>query len=381
MAIRRDLSAMKTSKLLVAPVLAAAVGIPLVSFLGGISVSPPTSSTEARTSMLHGLPAAQAAGQSELVSVERAVEWLNSPPLKVSELRGKVVLVDFWTYTCVNWLRTLPYVRAWAEKYQSHGLVVIGVHTPEFSFEKNMLNVRRAVKDMNITYPVAIDSDYVIWRGFRNNYWPALYFIDTQGRIRHYHFGEGAYEQSEMVIQRLLADAGVSGISDDLVSVEPRGLEVAADWSTLKSPENYVGYERSQNFASPGGAVLDKSHTYERPARLRLNEWAFSGDWTVTNEPARLNSANGGIVYRFHARDLNLVMGPSAQGEAVKFRVLIDGQAPGAAHGTDVDERGYGTVAEQRTYQLIRQRKPIADREFQIEFLGPGVEAFAFTFG
>jgi len=234
---------------------------------------------------------------------------------------------------------------------------------------------------MNITYPVAIDSDYVIWRAFRNNYWPALYFIDAQGRIRHYYFGEGAYDHSEMVIQRLLAEAGAGGISDDVVSVDPSGLEVAADWSSLKSPEDYVGYQRSENFASPGGAVLDKPRTYERPARLRLNEWAFSGDWTVTKEPARLNKANGSIVYRFHARDLNLVMGPASPGVPVKFRVLIDGKAPGAAHGTDVDEQGDGTVTEQRTYQMIRQLKPIADREFMIEFLGPGVEAFAFTFG
>ena len=338
-------------------------------------------STEARMPFPHGLSTGQSSAPAELASLERAIEWINTPPLKAAALRGKVVLIDFWTYTCVNWLRTLPYVRAWAEKYRDQGLVVIGVHTPEFSFEKNVTNVLRAVKDMNITYPVAIDSDYVIWRAFRNNYWPALYFIDAQGRIRHYYFGEGAYDHSEMVIQRLLAEAGAGGISDDVVSVDPSGLEVAADWSSLKSPEDYVGYQRSENFASPGGAVLDKPRTYERPARLRLNEWAFSGDWTVTKEPARLNKANGSIVYRFHARDLNLVMGPASPGVPVKFRVLIDGKAPGAAHGTDVDEQGDGTVTEQRTYQMIRQLKPIADREFMIEFLGPGVEAFAFTFG
>ena len=330
---------------------------------------------------LHGLSTGQSSTPAELASLEHAIEWINTPPLQAAALRGKVVLIDFWTYTCVNWLRTLPYVRAWAEKYRDQGLVVIGVHTPEFSFERDVTNVFRAVKDMNITYPVAIDSDYVIWRAFRNNYWPALYFIDAQGRIRHYYFGEGAYDHSEMVIQRLLAEAGAGGISDDVVSVDPSGLEVAADWSSLKSPEDYVGYQRSENFASPGGAVLDKPRTYERPARLRLNEWAFSGDWTVTKEPARLNKANGSIVYRFHARDLNLVMGPASQGVPVKCRVLIDGQAPGAAHGTDVDEQGDGTVTEQRTYQMIRQLKPIADREFMIEFLGPGVEAFAFTFG
>ena len=372
---------MRMSRFLVTAVLGIAIGVPLGSFLRGIVVSQQKPSTEVRRSFLHGASAAKAESSSELESLEHAIEWLNSPPLKASELRGKVVLIDFWTYTCVNWLRTLPYVRGWAEKYRDQGLVVIGVHTPEFSFEKNVNNVRRAVKDMMVSYPVAIDSDYVIWRAFRNNYWPALYFIDSQGRIRHYHFGEGAYEQSEMVIQQLLTEAGAVGIRDDLVSVDALGLEVAADWSSLKSPENYVGYERSENFASPGGAVLDRPRAYERPARLRLNEWAFSGDWTVTKEPARLNKANGSIVYRFHARDLNLVMGPAAQGASVKFRVTIDGKPPGAAHGTDVDEQGYGAVFEQRTYQLIRQQKPIADRQFEIEFLSPGVDVFAFTFG
>jgi thiol-disulfide isomerase/thioredoxin len=372
---------MDARKSFVIAVLAIAIGGPFAILLKDLSASQSMRSTEARMPFLHGLSTGQLSTPAELASLEHAIEWINTPPLKASELRGKVVLIDFWTYTCVNWLRTLPYVRAWAEKYRGQGLVLIGVHTPEFSFEKNIHNVRLAVKDMKITYPVAVDSDYVIWRAFRNNYWPALYFIDAQGRIRHHYFGEGEYEQSEMVIQRLLTEAGASGISDDAVSVNPRGLEVGADWSTLKSPEDYVGYQRSQGFASPGGAVLDKPRTYERPARLRLNEWAFSGDWTVTKEPAGLNKANGSIVYRFHARDLNLVMGPVAQDPSVKFRVTIDGQAPGPAHGTDVDEQGYGTVSVQRTYQLIRQQKPIADREFQIEFLSPGVETFAFTFG
>ena len=372
---------MKISNLLVLAVLTIAIAAPTVLFFKDSSVSQPTVSTESRMPFLHGIASPAPAAQSELASLERALEWINSPPLKVSDLRGKVVLVDFWTYTCVNWLRTLPYVRAWAEKYRDQGLVVIGVHTPEFSFEKNVSNVRWAVKNMRVSYPVAIDSDYIIWRAFKNNYWPALYFIDSQGRIRHQYFGEGAYDQSEMVIKRLLMEAGAGGISDGLVSVDPQGLEVAADWSALRSPEDYVGYERSQGFASPGGAVLDKSRTYERPARLRLNGWAFTGNWTVAKEPARLNQANGGIVYRFHARDLNLVMGPPTQEASVKFRVSIDGQAPGAAHGTDIDQQGYGTLSEQRTYQLIRQPPPIADREFQIEFLSPGVEAFAFTFG
>ena len=307
--------------------------------------------------------------------------WLNSQPLTPAGLRGKVVLIDFWTYTCINWLRTLPYVRAWAEKYKDQGLVVIGVHSPEFAFEKNVDNVRRAVQDMRVDYPVAIDSDHAIWRAFRNQYWPALYFIDAQGRIRHHQFGEGEYEQSERILQQLLAEAGASGIGRELVSVEGRGAEVAADWGNLKSPENYVGYQRTENFASPGGAVLGKRRVYSAPARLSLNQWALSGEWTVTDQATVLNKANGRIAYRFHARDLHLVMGPAMRGAPVRFRVLIDGQPPGAAHGFDVDEQGNGTVTEQRLYQLIRQPKPIADRQFEIEFLDPGVEAYAFTFG
>ena len=328
-----------------------------------------------------GFRSARLGGQTELASLERANEWLNSPPLTAPALRGKVVLIDFWTYTCINWLRTAPYVRAWAEKYKDQGLVVIGVHAPEFAFEKNIDNVRWAVKEMRIDYPVAVDNEHAIWRAFKNNYWPALYFIDAQGRVRHHHFGEGSYEQSEMIIQALLAEAGTSGIDREPVSVDARGIEAAADWGSLKSAENYVGYERTQNFASPGGAALDKPRTYQLPAMLRLNEWGLSGDWTVKKEAAVLNKPNGGIAYRFHARDLHLVMGPAAPGTSVRFRVLIDGQPPGAAHGIDVDEQGNGTVTEQRLYQLIRQPKPIVDRQFEIEFLDPGVEAFAFTFG
>jgi thiol-disulfide isomerase/thioredoxin len=372
---------MKTSKLLIAAVLAIAIGAPIAGFVGDMSMPQTTTSTGIRVSFLHGFPTGPIASQTGLASLERADEWLNSPPLTASALRGKVVLIDFWTYTCINWLRTLPYVRAWDEKYRKQGLVVIGIHAPEFAFEKDLNNVRRAVKDMRIDYPVAVDNDHVIWRAFNNQYWPALYFIDAQGRVRHHHFGEGAYEQSEMIIQRLLNEAGAGGTGDDLVSVDARGLEAAADWGSLKSPENYVGYERTQNFASPGGPVLDKPRMYELPARLRLNEWALSGEWTVKKDTAALNKANGSIAYRFHARDLHLVMGPAAPGTSVRFRLLIDGQPPGAAHGIDVDEQGNGTVTEQRLYQLVRQPKPIADRQFQIEFLGPGVEVFAFTFG
>jgi len=311
-----------------------------------------------------------------------ATAWLNSQPLTAENLRGKVVLVDFWTYTCINWLRTLPYVRAWAEKYKDRGLVVIGVHSPEFEFEQDLDNVRRAVKDMRIDYPVAVDSGHAVWRAFNNQYWPALYFIDAKGRIRHHQFGEGEYAHAEMIIQQLLAEAGATGIDRQLVAIEPHGAEVAADWGSLKSPENYLGYERTENFASPGGAGMGKRHrVYDAPARLDLNQWALSGDWTVGRQAIVLNKANGRIAYRFHARDLHLVMGPAVRGTAVRFRVLIDGKPPGAAHGIDLDEQGIGTVTEQRLYQLIRQPKPVTDRQFEIEFLDPGVAAFAFTFG
>jgi thiol-disulfide isomerase/thioredoxin len=316
-----------------------------------------------------------------LPSLGGATGWLNSEPLTAAGLRGNVVLVSFWTYTCINWLRQLPYVRAWAEKYKDHGLVVIGVHTPEFAFERNMENVRRAAKDLQVTYPTAIDSDYAIWRAFDNHYWPALYFVDAQGQIRHHHFGEGQYEQGEMILQQLLLEAGNDAIGTELISVAGRGFETAADWGSLRSPENYLGYDRTENFASPGDLVLDTPQGYAAPARQRLNEWALAGDWTAGSEATRLNTANGRVVCRFHARDLHLVMGPARHGESLHFRVLLDGAAPGAAHGLDVDERGSGTLSEQRLYQLIRQPLPIADRLFEIEFLDAGVEVYAFTFG
>jgi thiol-disulfide isomerase/thioredoxin len=372
---------MKAKKLLIAAVLVIAIGAPIVGFVSDIDMAQPTTSAGERVTFFHGPADGRIVNQSGLGSLERADEWINSPPLTASVLRGKVVLVDFWTYTCINWLRTLPYVRAWAQKYKDKGLVVIGVHTPEFRFEKNLDNIRREVKALRVDYPVAVDSEYVIWRAFSNNYWPALYFVDAQGRVRHHHFGEGSYEQLEMVIQRLLTEAGASGIGDDLVSVDPRGFEVAADWASLKSPENYVGYERTEGFASPGGALRDKPRVYEVPARLSRNDWALSGDWTIKRDAVELNKPNGRIAYRFHGRDLNLVMGPAAPGTSVKFRVLIDGQPPGAAHGFDVDEKGNGTVTEQRLHQLIRQTGSIADRQFEIEFLDPGAEAFCFTFG
>jgi thiol-disulfide isomerase/thioredoxin len=324
---------------------------------------------------------AQLPDEGELPSLGGATGWLNSQPLTAAGLRGKVVLVQFCTYTCINWLRTLPYVRAWAAKYGGRGLAVVGVHTPEFPFEKDFDNVRRALKDMGVVYPVAVDNDYAVWRAFENHYWPALYLADAQGRVRHHHFGEGDYERSERIIQRLLAEAGAGGVGQELVSVEGRGAEAAADWDSLKSPENYVGYGRTENFASPGGAIRDKSRVYAAPARLGLNQWALAGDWTVGKQAVVLNNAGGRIACRFHARDLHLVMGPSARGTSVRFRVALDGQPAGAAHGVDVDEQGNGTVSEQRLYQLIRQPKPVAERQFEIEFLDSGVEALAFTFG
>jgi thiol-disulfide isomerase/thioredoxin len=319
--------------------------------------------------------------EGELPPLGGATGWLNSPPLTPAELRGNVVVINFCTYTCINWLRQLPYVRAWAERYKDHGLVTIGAHTPEFSFERDVDNVHRAVQEMRLEYPIAIDSDYAVWQAFDNAYWPALYFVDAEGHIRHHHFGEGAYEESEMVIQRLLTEAGQSGVDHDLVSVNASGIEAAADWGSLKSPENYVGYERTENFASSEGAVPNEGRVYTAPDELRLNHWALSGDWTIGREATRLNEADGSIAYRFHARDLHLVMGPAAKGASVGFRVLIDRQPPGAAHGGDVDDEGKGSVTEQRTYQLIRQPGPVADRTFEIEFLDTGVEAFAFTFG
>ena len=269
---------MNMNKLLVAAVLAAAIGAPIAGFVSEMKGQPMTS-TGVRVPFLHGFPIGPFASQNELASLERANEWLNSPPLTPEALRGKVVLVNFWTYTCINWRRQLPYVRAWAEKYKDQGLVVIGVHAPEFEFEKNIANIRWAVNDMKIDYPVAVDNNHTIWRAFRNQAWPALYFIDAQGRVRHHFFGEGSYEQSEMVIQALLREAGATGVSREPVMVNARGHDAAPDWANLKSPENYVGFERTENFASPGGVLPDKPRMYQRPARLSLNEWALSGDW------------------------------------------------------------------------------------------------------
>jgi thiol-disulfide isomerase/thioredoxin len=313
-------------------------------------------------------------------SLAGATAWLNSPPLTAAGLRGRVVLVDFWTLTCVNWLRTLPYVRAWAAKYKDKGLVVIGVHTPEFSVELEIANVRRAVQAMRVDYPIAVDSDYGVWRAFANAYWPAVYIADAKGQIRYHHFGEEAYEETERVIQRLLAEAGAANVGSDLVAVDPRGTEVAADWSNMKSGETYVGSEKRENFASPRGPA-GKPYAYTVPRELRLNQWGLAGEWTVGPEIAAAQMPKARIVYRFHARDVNLVMGPGKAGQPVRFRVLLDGHPPETAHGADVDAQGTGAVTEPRLYQLIRQPKPIGDRTFEIEFLDPGAEAFCFTFG
>jgi thiol-disulfide isomerase/thioredoxin len=326
-------------------------------------------------------PVAQLPVEGHLPGFDGATGWLNSPPLTAADVRGHVVLVNFWTYTCINWLRTLPYLRAWAENYKDQGLTVIGVHTPEFGFEHDLDNVRRAVKDLGVDYPVATDNDYRIWTAFSNHYWPAFYSVDAEGRIRHHRFGEGDYQMSEMILQQLLIEAGSSGTDQELTSVDARGVEAAADWDSLRSPENYLGYERTDNFVSPNGSMLDTSYAYAAPPRLGPNHWALAGDWTVTQQAIVLNQAGGRILYRFHARDLHLVMAPPAPGSPVRFRVGLDGQPPGAAHGTDVDEAGDGTVVDPRLYQLIRQPGPISERTFEISFLDPGVQAYAFTFG
>ena len=319
--------------------------------------------------------------EGHLPGFDGATGWLNSPPLTADGLRGKVVLVDFWTYTCINWLRTLAYVRAWAERYQDRGLVVVGVHTPEFPFEENANNVRQAAEEMRVWYPIALDSDYAVWRAFSNQYWPAIYIADAEGRIRHHQFGEGGYDDCERGIQQLLREAEAEGVADDLVSLTPDGFEAQADWTNLRSPETYLGYAQGQNFASRGGAEIGVPSTYMAPEMLMLNQWALSGNWTIESRASVLNGAEGRIAFRFHARDVHLVMGPPAPGASVPFRVLVDGEPPGDAHGLDLDEQGHGTVSQQRLYQLIRARGSIADRTFEITFHAAGAEAYVFTFG
>ncbi|WP_347910746.1 cytochrome c biogenesis protein DipZ [Pseudomonas grandcourensis] len=319
--------------------------------------------------------------EDNLPPLDGAVQWLNSPPLDAQALKGKVVLVDFWTYSCINCLRSLPYVKAWAEKYRDQGLVVIGVHAPEFAFERNVNNVTKAMKDLGITYPVAIDNEFKIWRAFNNEYWPAHYFADAQGRIRYHHFGEGAYDESERVIQQLLREAGAAKVADGLISAQADGVQMAPDSDAVQSPETYVGYQRAEHFVPETALVPDKVAAYNPPAQLALNDWSLGGQWHVGSERATASAPASRIVYRFHARDLHLVLGPGADGKPVRFKVLIDGKAPGDAHGMDVAPDGSGTVTDQRLYQLVRQSDGVTDRTFSIEFLDPGASAYAFTFG
>ena len=310
-----------------------------------------------------------------------ANEWLNSPALDMTELRGRVVVVDFCTYTCINWIRTLSYVRAWEGRFRDDGLILIGVHTPEFSFEHDLDNIRPALQTMRVGWPIAVDNDYAVWQAFANHYWPALYFIDAEGRIRHHRFGEGDYGRSEEVIRELLLEAGAEDLGDPVGAVDGVGPEVQADWDSLGSTETYLGNGQARNFASPGGIVPDAPHGYERPDHLEPGHWSLTGDWTVESERARSNAPNGCIEIAFHARDVHLVMGPAQRGTSIHFRVSIDGEPPGRAAGTDVDGEGVGVLDFPRMYQLVRQPGEITDRVFGLEFLDPGAAAFAFTFG
>jgi thiol-disulfide isomerase/thioredoxin len=320
-------------------------------------------------------------GGSPLSGLSGATGWINSAPLTAKQLKGKVVLVDFWDYSCINCIRTIPYVRAWAEKYKDSGLVVIGVHTPEFDIEKQMPNVQKAVNKFGITYPVALDNNYAIWNAFHNQYWPAHYFIDAKGKVRYEHFGEGEYDQSERWIQELLKEANAKPMSASTVSVHGQGVQAATDMNNVRSPETYIGYARAEHFASPGGIKRDLEELYTEPNHPRLNEWGLAGKWVDHEQVAVLKSAGGKIVFHFHARDLHLVLGPTADGKPVHFRVTIDGQAPGENHGVDTDAQGNGIVTDHRLYQLVRQRVAITDHIFIIEFLDSGVQAFSFTFG
>jgi thiol-disulfide isomerase/thioredoxin len=319
--------------------------------------------------------------EGELPDLGGANAWLNSEPLTPADLRGKVVVVQFCTYSCVNWLRTLPYVRAWSQKYRDHGLVVVGVHSPEFPFEHEVEKVRPALEGMGVDFPIALDNDFAVWRAFDNNAWPALYFIDAEGRVRHHHLGEEDYERSERVIQQLLTEAGFDGVHQELVSPEIAGVEAAADWETLGSPETYVGYARAERFVSPDRLLPDQPRAYVDAPPPELNEWSLAGNWTVGRQATVMNEADGRITYRFHARDLNLVLGPSEPGERVRLRVLVDGAPPGEAHGIDVDDQGNGVIAEFRLYQLVREPGAVSDRTFEVTFLDPGAHAYVFTFG
>ena len=325
--------------------------------------------------------AAAVTRSSPLASLGGATAWLNSPPLTAAGLRGKVVLVDFWTYSCINCLRTLPYVEGWYAKYRDHGLVVIGAHSPEFAFERNVDNVRQAVRDLGVAYPVSLDNQFTIWKAFNNRFWPAHYVIDATGKLRGQHEGEGDYAESEQEIRELLTEAGYKDLPPAGVAPPAGGVQAAADLTDDQSPETYIGYRRAEHFSSPGGFVQNQPQAYAVPPALDVNQWALGGTWTVDPEKAALQSTPGKIVYGFSARDLHLVLGPGVEGKPVRFRVLLDGRAPGADHGADIDADGNGTVTEQRLYQLIRQSGPVGPHVFSIEFLDDPVQAYAFTFG
>ena len=366
---------MRTGKSVLAVFLAAAAGVAGASMAGDSEPLNPKTLAEA------ALPVTRISEKSKLASLAQPDTWINSLPLTASHLRGKVVVVDFWTYTCINWRRTLPYLQAWDKKYRSKGLVVIGIHTPEFSFEKDLGNVRQAVKSLQIDYPVLTDNNETVWRAFGNQVWPTVYLIGPEGRIRYRLAGERSYERVEPILRKMLSENGNNNIGPEPASVNARGFEAAADWAELKSPETYTGYEFTHSFVSPGGLVRDRPNAYKFPPRLGFNEWALGGRWTERKEKVVLDEASGGITYRFHARDLHLVMGLPTRGASVKFRVLIDGEPPGAAHGLDVNENGDGVVWEPRLYQLVRQPTSVIDRQIEIEFFGTGVEVFDFTFG
>jgi cytochrome c biogenesis protein CcdA/thiol-disulfide isomerase/thioredoxin len=348
----------------------------------GMTMATNNSISDSHTMMRVGKRSEGLPIEGDIPSFSGATSWLNSPPLSAEGLRGKVVLVDFWTYSCINCLRALPYVWGWYEKYKAHGLVVIGVHAPEFAFEKDVGNVRRAVADLHIAYPVALDNNYAIWQGFNNQYWPAHYFIDSQGHIRSHHFGEGNYDESEETIRQLLTEAGYSNLPP--AGIEPAkavGVQAAADEAHDQSPETYVGYGRAENFSSGGGFAQDRPKGYAAPSTLALNQWALAGTWAVDPEKAVLRAAPGKVVFRFFARDLHLVVGPGSDAKPVRFRVLLDGVAPAASHGADTDAGGQGVIEEQRLYQLIRQPADVREHVFSIEFLDGGVQVYSFTFG
>ncbi|HUO01482.1 MAG TPA: redoxin family protein, partial [Rhizomicrobium sp.] len=370
-----------------AGVLAIAFGFD-TGFLARLSLGNTTRFEEGLISMLRPSPAqhvTQVAGstlpvEGMMPELSGAVAWLNSPPLTREALRGKVVVVDFWTYSCINCLRSLPYIEAWAQKYKHHGLVVLGVHSPEFAFEKDVTNVKNALTALGVTYPVAVDSNLAIWQAFHNEYWPAHYFIDAQGRIRAHHFGEGDYDKSERVIQTLLKEAGYKDVPGGIVNPDAKGTFAAADENDMDSPETYLGYGRGENFAS-GAAYPDQVRAYQTPYPLQPNQWGLTGRWTIGEQKDVLAEAGGKITFRFHARDLHLVLGPAVGGKPVRFKVTLDGQPPGDNHGVDIDADGNGTVTSQRLYQLVRQRDGVSDHTFSIQFLDPGVEAYSFTFG